>query len=198
MNIATEKHPLEPFMPTNSRVLMLGSFPPPKARWSMNFFYPNYINDMWRVMGLIFFSDQLHFVDEVRRTFRIGEIRQFLEDKGIALYDTATEVRRLRDNASDKFLEIARPTDIAALAARMPALQAVVTTGQKATDTLLETLRPHCAALEAPAVGGKVPFTLHGRTLRFYRMPSTSRAYPLSLDKKAARYATMFQELGML
>ena len=44
----TERHPLEPFLPQNARILMLGSFPPPKARWSMEFFYPNWINDMWQ------------------------------------------------------------------------------------------------------------------------------------------------------
>ena len=40
----TEKHPLEPFLPQNAKILMLGSFPPPKARWSMEYFYPNWIN----------------------------------------------------------------------------------------------------------------------------------------------------------
>ena len=40
----TEKHPLEPFLPQNARILMLGSFPPSQTRWSMEFFYPNWIN----------------------------------------------------------------------------------------------------------------------------------------------------------
>ena len=57
----TEKRPLEPFLPQNARILMLGSFPPPQAKWSMEFFYPNWINDMWRVMGLLFFGDRHHF-----------------------------------------------------------------------------------------------------------------------------------------
>ena len=42
-------HPLEPFVPDGARVLLLGSFPPPHARWSMEFFYPNFQNDMWRI-----------------------------------------------------------------------------------------------------------------------------------------------------
>ena len=36
-----EHHPLEPFLPENAVLLMLGSFPPQKKRWSMDFFYPN-------------------------------------------------------------------------------------------------------------------------------------------------------------
>ena len=57
-----EQHPLEPFLPGNARLLMLGSFPPPQNRWKMNFYYPNYQNDMWRIFGLIFFSDKNHFL----------------------------------------------------------------------------------------------------------------------------------------
>ena len=36
------------------------------------------------------------------------------------------------------------------------------------------------------------------RSLRFWRMPSSSRAYPLALDKKAAYYRTMLQAEGVL
>lgn len=39
-----EIHPLEPFLPAKSKLLMLGSFPPQKKRWSMEFYYPNLIN----------------------------------------------------------------------------------------------------------------------------------------------------------
>ena len=49
-----EEHPLKPFLPDGARVLFLGSFPPPRKRWSMDFFYPNWLNDFWRIMGLIF------------------------------------------------------------------------------------------------------------------------------------------------
>ena len=62
-NIPVECHPLEPFLPKNAWLLMLGSFPPSQQRWSMDFFYPNFINDMWRIFGLLFFDDKDHFVD---------------------------------------------------------------------------------------------------------------------------------------
>ena len=59
-----ERHPLEPFLPANARLLMLGSFPPQKKRWSMEFYYPNWNNDMWRIVGLLFFNDKNHFLNE--------------------------------------------------------------------------------------------------------------------------------------
>ena len=46
-----EEHPLLPFLPPEARLLMLGSFPPPRYRWSMDFYYPNWNNDMWRIVG---------------------------------------------------------------------------------------------------------------------------------------------------
>lgn len=181
-----ELHPLEPFLPERGRLLMLGSFPPQRKRWCMDWYYPNYTNDMWRVFGLIFFDDPQHFVDTAHRTYRRSEIVKFLTDKGIGIYDTACAVRRLKDNASDKFLEVVTPTDIAGLLARMPLCRAIVTTGQKATDTICQYF-----GVRQPAMG---TYTQVGE-LRLYRMPSTSRAYPLALSKKADLYRQMFDSV---
>ena len=57
-----EKHPFEPFLPLGAKVLFLGSFPPQKKRWSIDFFYPNFINDFWRICGLLFYDDRNHFI----------------------------------------------------------------------------------------------------------------------------------------
>ena len=111
-----EQHPLEPFLPGNARLLMLGSFPPQRKRWSMEFYYPNWNNDMWRIAGLLFFNDKDHFADKSQKAFRKERIIDFLNEKGIALFDTATAVRRLQDNASDKYLEVVRPRHIRIIA----------------------------------------------------------------------------------
>ena len=188
----TEKHPLEPFLPKNAKILMLGSFPPPKARWSMEFFYPNWINDMWRLMGHIFYNDRHHFELKGEKRFCKERIEAFCNEKGIALYDTACEVVRLKDNASDKFLEVVTPTDICALLEQIPHCTAIVTTGEKATDVVTATF-----GCEKPAVGNMTTITIDNRTLHFWRMPSSSRAYPLALEKKAEYYQTMLQsEIG--
>lgn len=188
-----EQHPLEPFLPAKARLLMLGSFPPQKKRWSMDFFYPNLNNDMWRIFGVLFFNDKEHFLNETRKAFVRERIIDFLEEKGIALFDTASSVRRLQDNASDKFLEVVEATDVAVLLRRLPECKAIVTTGQKATDTLRGQFD-----VEEPKVGDYSEFVFEGRAMRLYRMPSSSRAYPLALDKKAAAYRIMFQDLQML
>ncbi len=185
--IPVEHHPLKPFLPPEAHILMLGSFPPQRKRWSMDFYYPNMQNDMWRIFGLIFFSDRDHFVNQEERCFNRPLIEEFLREKGIALYDTATSVRRLQDNASDKFLEVVEPTNIAALLRKLPLCTKVVTTGEKATETLRTVFHT-----DKPTVGSFVEFTFEGRLMHLYRMPSSSRAYPLKLEKKAEAYATLF------
>ena len=189
----SELHPLEPFLPANARVLMLGSFPPKRIRWSMDFFYPNLQNDMWRIVGYLATGDKSHFLMPGGRKFDKERIEAFCRCRGIALYDTAVEVIRLKDNASDNFLQVVREVDLASLLARIPACRTLVTTGQKATDTLRTQF-----SIEEPKVGDFSEFLFENRPMRLYRMPSSSRAYPLALDKKAAAYRIMYQDLQML
>ena len=185
-----EYHPLIPFLPENAKMLFLGSFPPQRKRWCMDFYYPNFINDHWRIEGQIFFGDKNHFVDLKNKCFKINEIVAFCQEKGLAFFDTSTAIRRLQDNASDKFLEVVEPTEIRALLAKLPHLRAVITTGEKATETI-------CASLRIPAIP-KVNTSVvipdirnkKGDEVVLYRLPSSSRAYPLSFDKKVDAYKT--------
>lgn len=188
-----EQHPLKPFTPQHARLLMLGSFPPARSRWSMDFFYPNFINDMWRIYGLCFFGDKEYFVDVEHKSFRKELLVEFLTEKGVALYDTASAIVRTKGTASDKDLEVVTPTDIKALLRQLPECKAVVVTGQKAADVF--TAQFH---IEQPKVGNFTEFQFEGRPLRLYRMPSSSRAYPMKLERKAAAYRQMFTELGLI
>ena len=188
-----EQHPLKPFIPQHARLLMLGSFPPARSRWSMDFFYPNFQNDMWRIYGLGFFDDKDYFVDVERKAFRKEQLVEFLIEKGVALYDTASAVIRTMGTAADKDLEVVTPTDLDALLRQMPECQAVVVTGQKAADVFTSHFQ-----IAQPKVGTYTEFLFDGRPLRFYRMPSSSRAYPMKIERKAAFYLRMFQEIGLL
>lgn len=191
--IQTEKHPLGFFLPENTRLLMLGSFPPPRPRWSMEFYYPNFINDMWRIMGVIFYGNKEHFL-ETKKAFSKERAELFCREKGIGLGDTAVEVIRLKANASDKFLEIVTPIDLPEVLKQIPHCEAIVVTGQKAMDTLLSVM----PGTEEPAVGTYTDVLFMGRKLKIFRMPSSSRAYPKPLDEKAEIYRSMFNTLGMI
>ena len=189
----SELHPLEPFLPANARILMLGSFPPKRIRWSMDFFYPNLQNDMWRIVGYLAAGDKSHFLMPGGRKFDKERIEAFCRERGIALYDTAVEVIRLKDNASDNFLQVVREVDLAALLARIPHCRTLVTTGQKATDTLRAI-----TGCGEPAVGESVAFEYAGRSMRLWRMPSSSRAYPRPVEWKAGFYRKVVEDNEIL
>ena len=186
-----ENHPFEPWLPENARLLMLGTFPPSPKRWCIPWYYPNYQNDMWRIFGLLFFGDKLHFVDTEHKRYREAELKAFLRKKGVAIYDTAQKVIRTRNTASDKDLRIVEPSDLDGMLRTLPQCRGVLTAGQLATKVFCE----HYGITETPKMGGFVEFTFEGRTLRLYRMPSSSRAYPLALEKKAEYYKVMFDDL---
>lgn len=153
----------------------------------MDFFYPNRINDFWRVMGLIFMNDRDAFYDSDEKRFDLSQIKGLLEREGIALWDTAMAVRRLKDNASDKFLEIVEPIDLAAFLNAHPSISHVITTGEKATQVVAGQ-----AGIDVPAIGKPVDCIVGAHPIRLWRMPSTSRAYPLALEKKAEAYSVIF------
>jgi G:T/U-mismatch repair DNA glycosylase len=73
-----------------------------------------------------------------------------LIETGIAIFDTAYQIKRLKGNAADKFLEIVTPTDLAVLLQQIPLCQTIMTTGDKATDTLISVLPEHT---EKPLIG---------------------------------------------
>lgn len=179
---AIETHPWEPFIPDGARILIMGTFPPASNKWSMDFYYPNPINDFWRIMGLIFYNDKDYFWNADKKVFELEPIINFLNAKKIALNDTARSVRRLKGNASDKFLEIIEPVPLYDLLSRMPDCHCIATTGEKAAKVIAEI-----TSTPVPKMGEKV---MSG-DISIWRMPSTSRAYPMKLADKAAFYAKL-------
>lgn len=71
------QHPIEPVYDSNSRILILGSFPSVKSREEM-FFYGHPQNRFWKVLAAVL---------EVPLPGTVEEKRQLLLDHGIALWD---------------------------------------------------------------------------------------------------------------
>lgn len=191
-NTTIECHPWKPFLPQNARLLLLGSFPPPRIRWSMDFYYPNITNDFWKIMGYLFFNDTTHFLLQETRGFDRPRIMQFLHEKGIAMYDAANAVRRKRGNASDQHLEIIETADIHSLLAEIPACHTIAVTGEKAAQAILKPF-----GAETPPIGKQIFLPSLAGGTNVWRMPSTSRAYPLALEKKATYYRELMLAAGI-
>ena len=188
-----ETHPFEPWLPKNARLLMLGTFPPSSKRWCMDWYYPNFMNDMWRIFGICFFDDKQYFIVPGEKRFALEKIKTFLEEKRVAIFDTALRIRRTKGTASDKDLEIVEPADLDSMLRALPDCRGVLTAGQLATQIFTEHYG--ITAAKKMKMGSYVEFQFEGRSLRLYRMPSSSRAYPMATEKKAEYYQRMFDDL---
>ncbi len=185
-----ETHPWPPFIPDNAKVLIMGTFPPQPRRWAMDFYYPNRTNDFWFIMGLIFLGDKYALYDIETKQFDLAAIKSLITDKGIALNDTGYKIQRLQGNASDKFLNIIEPVNLQSLLHRMPKCHTIATTGQKAAEVI--------AALTDTNVPKMGKYVISSEGLEIWRMPSTSRAYPMKLENKAAYYVQMLHSAGVV
>ncbi len=75
------------------------------------------------------------------------------------------------------------------LLSHIPSCTQVVTTGGKASEELL--VQTDAGAI--PAVGTCTICHIGPRKIRWWRMPSTSRAYPMKIERKAEHYRMIFQ-----
>lgn len=187
---AIERHPWEPFIPEGARIMILGTFPPPRRRWSIDFYYPNRTNDFWAMMGLIFYGDRYALYDTEHKNYDVEAIKRLLIERRIAMSDTGRCIRRLRGNASDKYLEIVEPLPLSALLAGMPECHTLAPAGEKASTVVASLTHTH-----VPAMG---EYAEASGDLHIWRVPSTSRAYPLPLDKKAEYFVRAFHDAGIL
>ena len=116
----------------------------------------------------------------------------FCEEKGLAFFDTARKVCRLKDNADDNFLDILEPTDVFDLLHQMPFCSVVVTTGGKASEEICAYFNNKGIDVKVPKVGENVSINSDLWTGTWWRMPSSSRAYPMKIEKKAEYYKLLF------
>ncbi len=198
--IEIESHPWPPFIPEGARVLIMGTFPPQAKRWSMDFYYPNRTNDFWKVCGLLFLGDKDALLSDNKKSYDLDKIKSLMRDKYIALNDTVRKARRLKGNASDKFLEVVEPVPLFELLSELPDCKSVATTGEKAAGIVAEltdTDIPKMGEMTSTILSAP-EYRINGERLEIWRMPSTSRAYPLPVEQKAEYYARLFRHLNIL
>lgn len=94
-------HPFEPIYDKNSKILILGSFPSVKSRED-NFYYAHPQNKFWKVLQMIFGSND-SIVTKEQKT-------KFLLDNGIAIWDSIKECDI--ENSADNTIKNAIPNDI--------------------------------------------------------------------------------------
>lgn len=190
-----ELRPFPPFLPPNTTVLMMGSFPPAAEKRAMEFHYPNFQNDMWRVYGLVFFGNAMHFQRVGEKAFDAEKIKAFLTARGIGSCPGVRRAIRTHGNASDAYLKVVETVELPEILEKIPQCRRICTTGGKATEILLALLETEVRAKDFKT-GMTITARCGDRDLFVTRLPSTSRAYPMKLEKKAKAYRAFFVEAG--
>ena len=192
-----ELRPFPPFLPPHATVLMMGSFPPAAEKRAMEFHYPNFQNDMWRVYGLVFFGDAMHFQRGEEKAFDAEKIKAFLTERGIGSCPGVRRAIRGHGNASDAYLKVVETVELPEILEKIPQCRRICTTGGKATEILLALLETEVKAKDFKT-GTTITARCGDRDLLVTRLPSTSRAYPMKLEKKAEAYRKFFVEAGFV
>ena len=174
---------------------MMGSFPPAAEKRAMEFHYPNFQNDMWRVYGLVFFGDAMHFQCGGEKAFDAEKIKAFLTARGIGSCPGVRRAVRTHGNASDAYLKVVETVELPEILEKIPRCRRICTTGGKATEILLALLETEVKAKDFKT-GTTITARCGDRDLLVTRLPSTSRAYPMKLEKKAEAYRKFFVEAG--
>ena len=122
-------HPIEPVYDSQSRILILGSFPSVKSREAM-FFYGHPRNRFWKVTAAVF---------GCRVPQTIEEKRSFLLTNGIAVWDVIASCEI--EGSSDSSIRNVTPNDLSQILNAAPVEQIFVN-GKTALKYYEKYLRP--------------------------------------------------------
>ncbi len=155
------KRSMPPAGSTDAYLLILGSLPG-EASLAAQRYYAHPQNQFWRLLG--------HALAEPLASLPYEQRLACLADRGIALWDVVGTARRL--GSLDGAIRQATPNALAGFIARHPRLRAVAFNGKTA------------ARLGRLAIG-------EATSIELLDLPSSSPAYTLPFDQKAARWALL-------
>lgn len=156
-----EDHPIGPVVHADSRVLFCGTFPP--VRKSIRFYYPNANNDMWKVLGHVFYDDadafytstygasslfpspsKLSGCHAATRALDEARILRFADSQPVGFFDMCRRARRRLGTSADDNIEALERTDVVRdVLSHTPHCAGIITTGTLALTMLLDDLSAH-------------------------------------------------------
>jgi len=123
MNLSLLKHPFDAIVNSETKVLILGSFPSIKS-FEDNFYYAHPRNQFWPIIASIF---------DVSLPNNAAK-RDFALQKGFGLWDTYGALSRASGNSSDTNLKDLQVNDFEDFLEQYPNIKYILFTGKKAQD----------------------------------------------------------------
>lgn len=125
-----ELHPWNWFAPENSRVLIVGTFPPTKRNWSFDFFYPNKNNFFWRIIAQIAEMELEYPTGDLA----VEERKNLLRKLQVAVTDMGQHVLRNANNSLDENLSIVEYMNIFQILDENPGIRKIIFTSSSGKE----------------------------------------------------------------
>ncbi|MBC2844774.1 uracil-DNA glycosylase family protein [Winogradskyella flava] len=155
------KHPYEPFIPKDTKKLIVGTLPPPRfstgelLKKDVNFCYGSYYNSLW------LFIDKIHNLDlrYDNSLEAIEQRKQFLISHKIGVCDIVESAEREKIDASDLGMQNIKLRDIVSYLKQFPSIETILFTGGNSKNGPEYFFRKHLKdyGLKLEVVNNEVP-----------------------------------------
>lgn len=183
------------------KALIIGSFPPPRKKWSMEFFYPNKQNNFWPVLAGVAGIELKSF----EGTSAVEERKVIMEKLNIGIEDMGKTILRKNDSALDANIRITSNYDILGILSRYKNIKVFITAGfhddNSAYESLVRYLKEKDILVTLPmkkGAGQRFSFIYEGRLINCIMLNSTSKAARKSLKELIEQYSYGILELPNL
>lgn len=126
-----ELHPWNWFAPENSRVLIVGTFPPTRKNWSFDFFYPNKANFFWRIMARIAGTE----LQIPNGDLAVEERKDILRKLHLAVTDMGQHIVRSNNSSLDENLSIVEYMNIFQILDENPGIGKIIFTSSSGKES---------------------------------------------------------------
>lgn len=187
-----ELHPWNWFAPENSKVLIVGTFPPTRRNWSFDFFYPNKANFFWKVLAHIA-GTELHYQTG---ELAVEERKNLLRKLQVAVTDMGQHILRNANSSLDENLSIVEYMNIFQILDENPGIRKIIFTSSSGKENAVRWFNQFLAGHEISHrfPTGKRPikssFEYKGKTIQLVVLYSTSprAANRISFDNLVELY----------
>ncbi len=136
-----ERHPFETFVPNNTKVLIVGTFPTYKDNYTNNYawYYGNGDNNFWKILNKIFLPDFKYDKGEEA----IEERKDFFREHNLGITDMMTMCYRKGKSSNDGDLFPIILTDIIRILKNNNSIEKILLTSRSGFVSALELLKIH-------------------------------------------------------
>lgn len=186
-----EPHPWPPFIPANATKLILGTFPTIEInRSAYAFFYPNPLNDFWRLIFEVAGKD----LNEYQTSEPIELRKQILTDLKLGIADIGKKILRQKNSSKDENLFPIEFTDIFSLLENHTTITKIIITSSSGANSVLSWFQQYCSLngvvfkIKKGNLPIKAGFTFNNREVNVDIISSTSRVSPIRGDRLLQMY----------